>query len=215
VRRLIATLVVAVAMPALPAAQAGSATTACGPAGSRTLVDNASARLYTTHTGALGGCAFASGRAAVLAFAETFYRPPAMALSGTMAAMVINDPNADSPVIQAIDLGPSDYRLVLSRPRERVGSIRVRPDGTLAFISCPPGRYDPADPPISPGPGCRHAGPRLDTVYIAVAHRGLRRVARGHGIDPTSLRLSETTISWRQDGRRRRMAYRTGDERAS
>ncbi|WP_411278270.1 hypothetical protein [Gaiella sp.] len=207
-RPLIATLAAAVATFALAGQSAGAAA-ACRPSGSHTLVANADARLYTTRTGALGGCAIAQPQSIVLAFAETFYRPPVMALSGTMAAMVVNDPNFDFPYIRAIDLGPSDYQLQLRRPEEQIGSIRVRRDGTLAFISCPPGRYDSANPPVTPGPTCRHSGRWRDTVYIAVPHRGLRRIANSRQLDPASLQLSDTTISWRQSGHRRRILYRS------
>jgi hypothetical protein len=220
VRLLIATLAAVIASvalaagslgavpPALVAGSPGVAPPACPPAGGHTLLESAGARMYTTRDGGLGVCTIAEGRWAVLAFAETFYRPPVMALAGTMAAMVVNDPNDDYPFIQAIDLGPSGFRRVFNRPHERIGSLRVRPDGTLAFIACPPGHYDSADPPITPGPTCRHAGHWRDTVYLAARGRGVRRVAHGRRLAPASLQLSDTTISWRQDGRRRRMAYR-------
>lgn len=186
-------------------AHAGAAL--CRPSEARTLISNAYASLYTRR-GALYGCANGREEPVTLAFARTFYRPPVMALAGTMSAIVINDSANDFPYIQALDLGPSGYRVVLRRPEERIGSLRIRSDGALAFIACPPGSYDAADPPISPGTRCKRPSQTRNTVYVALPHRQLRRIVRAVQIDPASLRMSDTTLSWRQSGKRRRVLYR-------
>ena len=52
-------------------------------------------------------------------------------------------------------LRPRAEATPIGRPEERIGSIRVRPDGTVAWIACPLGPdADPDKLIISPKPEC-------------------------------------------------------------
>jgi hypothetical protein len=203
-------IVASVLLGAGLAAPAHSATLSCPPPGSRTLISHRDARLYTNR-GALQGCVTGADLLVPFGSQGTFYRPPVMALSGHFAAVVINDPNRDDPYqVTVIEMVRNGYVRGIRRPEERIGSLRVRPDGAVAFIACPPGRYDPTDPPITPGPTCMHAGRWRNTVVLALPHRAPRGLGRGRRLDPASLQMSNTTVSWLQDGHRRRVRYRTG-----
>ena len=84
--------------------------------------------------------------------------------------------------------GDSDYK---------VGSLRHRPNGAIAWIECPEtgSGYDVIT--ARRGPNCVRAG-SFDRVYKLDPRTRKRKVLdRGHDVDPSSLRLSGQTLSWR------------------
>ena len=97
----------------------------CPQPGSRTVRADSHAIIYRLPSGGLYGCAYGSGELRLLGFDATYYRPPVMALSGTMAAVVINNPAFDDyPSIKVVDLGPGGYAREV---RQSGGARRVDP----------------------------------------------------------------------------------------
>jgi len=114
-----------------------------------------------------------------------------MALSGTMAATVINDPNDDFPYIQALDLAPSPAA---------TGWCCIVRGSESDRSAC--GRTGPGVHGVSGGalrrgraaghtrPDVRRAGRWRDGVYLAVAASGPAARWRGaRELDPASLML--------------------------
>lgn len=140
--------------------------------------------------------------------------PPTMALSGRTAAFV-TDGLEDGLVVQSQRLqreGGFFYRVF--RPRERIGKLRVRRDGSMAWVSCPVIDEKPDETLNSPRPNCVRAGRRRNSVYLFTPGdrypmtAKTRRIGSGRRLDPRSLRMSATTISWVRKGKRRRVVYR-------
>jgi hypothetical protein len=79
----------------------------------------------------------------------------------------------------------------------KVGSLRHRRNGAIAWIACPETTTTESSLRARRGPNCVRAG-SFDRVYELDSGTRKRRVLdRGHDIDPSSLRLSGQTLSWR------------------
>ena len=136
-----------------------------------------------------------------------------MALSGEMTA-IVGDSDEAGIQIRTLALRPGAERTPIALPEERVGSIRVRPDGTVAWIACPLGPdADPDEIIISPKPECVRPRRARNRVVLFRPVRGfrderVRELSVASRIDPRSLRMSATTVSWTRDGRRVRYRYR-------
>lgn len=183
----------------------------CVPAGAPMLLSNSSAAIYRS-SGFIVGCA-ANGTRYNLDIADLAYKPPIMALSGEMTA-IVGDSDEAGILIKTLALRPGAEATPIGRPEERIGSIRVRPDGTVAWIACPLGPdADPDELIISPNPECvrpRRARNRVLLFRPAQGFRDerIRQLSAASRIDPASLRMNATTISWTRDGRRVRHRYR-------
>ena len=175
------------------------------------LLSNSSAAIYRS-SGFIAGCA-ANGTRYNLGIPDFAYKPPIMALSGEMTT-IVGDSDEEGIQIQTLALRPGAERTEIGRPEERVGSIRVRPDGTVAWIACPLGPdADPDKIIISPKPDCvrpRRARNRVLLFRPAKGFRDerVRQLTAASRIDPTSLRMSATTVLWTRSGHRVRYRYR-------
>jgi len=184
----------------------------CVPAGAPVLLSNSTAAIFRDELGFIVGCAANSTRYN-LGIAELAYKPPIMALSGEMTATV-HDSDEAGIQIRTLALRPGAEATPIGRPEERIGSIRVRPDGTVAWIACPLGPdADPDKLIISPKPECvrpRRARNRVLLFRPAQGFRDerIRQLSAASSIDPASLRMNATTVSWTRDGRRVRHRYR-------
>lgn len=103
--------------------------------------------------------------------------------------------------VNASPAGPPGRSLV------KVGSLRVKANGSVAWIACPERHRKRAIG--RRGPNCVRPG---DFNYVLADQGGSRRrpliLARGRGIDPDSLRLAGSTLSWNRNGRRVRAKLR-------
>lgn len=184
----------------------------CVPAGAPVLLSNSTAAIYLEQLGGIAGCA-ANGTRYNLGIAELAYKPPIMALSGEMTA-IVDDSDEAGIHIRTLALRPGAEATPIGRPEERIGSIRVRPDGTVAWIACPLGPdADPDKIIISPKPECvrpRRARNRVLLFRPAQGFRDerIRQLSAASRIDPASLRMNATTVSWTRNGRRVRHRYR-------
>jgi len=92
--------------------------------------------------------------------------------------------------------GPLSYRPV------KVGSLRARPNGDVAWIACPEFASD-TDIVGERGPTCVRPG-NTDRVYALDAQSGRRsRLDLSKRIDPGSLRREGSRVSWIRAGHRR------------
>lgn len=87
----------------------------------------------------------------------------------------------------------------------KVGSIRANRQLDLAWIECP--SHDKGGWP-DPKPDCVRAGGGRNVVAKRIKGSGTSnvRLDAGPGIDPSSLRLRGSTLTWRKNGRRRTAA---------
>jgi hypothetical protein len=223
----------AAALGGLAAAGAAPTTSACNPKGSKTLLSNREARVYTvpddpeyTRGYSIEACHYATGRATALddgAFSFAF-RPPGMRLEGSRLAygnQFDTDPNeGENQVwIDLIDLrrtnATGEAHLITARPAwygeqdhvVKVGSIRFGRDGSLAWITCPAsdaGFNAVGADNTDLRPNCVRPGDR-DSVLVAGPRRKdrTRRVAHGRNIHPGSLRREGRRVTWLQGGSRR------------
>lgn len=76
-----------------------------------------------------------------------------------------------------------------------VDSLVLKPDGAVAWVG-----VDFPAPPPSRGPSCGTEIEQTTEVRRDDSH-GLAVVASGNGIAPASLRLSGSTLSWRDEGK--------------
>jgi hypothetical protein len=184
----------------------------CVPAGARVLLSNSTAAIFHDELGFIAGCA-ANGTKYNLDIAALAYKPPIMALSGEMTA-IVSDTDEQGIQIRTLALRPGAERTPIALPQERVGSIRVRPDGTVAWIACPLGPdADPDKIIVSPKPECVRPRRARNRVVLFRPVRGfrderVRELSVASRIDPRSLRMSATTVSWTRGGRRVRYRYR-------
>lgn len=225
--KMVAVVLIALALAAIaPAAASSPATTSkCAPHGSRTLVQNAKARVYTVRDAGGAedrdyttyGCAFASGKRRSLDAPNDLtdaYSSPAIKLSGTTVGWATDfcGPNSCDTGVGASDLtkddpggdlggnpaGPKHHRAV------KVGSLAVKRDGALAWIACPRHNADSSTYGLgSRRPNCVHAGDRDWVMLLGATEPHAHVLDSGRGIDPSSLRRHGSMISWLHDGKRR------------
>lgn len=142
-----------------------------------------------------------------------FYRPPVMALSKSIAVTATNGPD-DGLTIRITQVTPSGFFYRLHRPRnEHLGGLRATGDGHVAWISCPLPNLPDRPYLISPQPNCVRAGRSNDKVFLFTParpghHEGFKRIGQGRHIDPRSIAMSNSIVSWCQNGRRARYVYR-------
>lgn len=220
-RRLSTALIAVAIMAAAPEATAGEslAQQPCQPPGSITVIETREARIYrrSTTNDNLVGCIRATGRTRSLnartpALTRIDFPPPAMDLVGTLMLEVRR--------FKDLDEGGGSYQLQVSDLRcstgsgcapgqtrgpyfvGGVGSAQLKANGSFAYISCPK----------PPGFGKLHrpcTDPRDRTsihkvyAYPDVDNGRRTLLARGRGIDPSSLRLKGDRLTWRDNGRSR------------
>ncbi len=201
--------------------EAGTRYARCGPADAKTIVANDRVRIYKVITPRdeskddVVACLEDSDvRRTLESPGDTFYvfRPPALQLRGTLVGSAIDfcPPEEDCLTsIQVRDLSrPSEPSALLNgsrgTPRRlfKVGSLRFRPNGSLAWIAC--SENDAQVFSASRQPNCVRPGRgRTWVVRKSVGMSKAEVLDTGRRIDPSSLRLSGSRLTWKKDGRRR------------
>jgi hypothetical protein len=177
----------------------------CGPAGATTLASGAQARVYSWHGGVFG-CAFGRGHSFRLGGSARSIRENSVtlvAVAGTDAAYSLEDFGVDTTrtnvMVRHLTDGAtlSDFPATAHNVVEGLQSVRsvaVKSDGAVAWI------------------GSTHSivGRRsLIEVHAANASSSTDRILdSGAGIDPTSLRLHGSTLSWKDGATTRRATLR-------
>jgi hypothetical protein len=210
----VASLVAAAAAGAFVVAPSGTraASGGCNPSGSKTILADRSARIYSLRDGdpargfALWGCAYSAGKQITLDAPDQIYAflPPALHLNRSVVGFGFDLCDGDCrTTVTAVDLttgadinaGPAS-----ASTRVKIGSLRVRSNGSVAWIACP--EHQRRDLTASRRPNCVRAG-SLDSVYRRrVGSRTRELLDRGRAIDPSSLSLTGTTLSWLHNGRK-------------
>jgi hypothetical protein len=181
---------------------ATAASTRCGPASARTLAGGSQARVYV-QTGTVLGCLSGSHRRPVILGATgsclRSSRVNAVAVGGRLAAVAITR--------CGVDTAPAQIRVIrLSDGHQLFSHAAVENPGPESFASV-------TALVLNASGGVAW----LVTAQSIATHRTLTEVVAGRGatarvldsggsIAPHSLRLSGTTVSWR-DGVRRRTAH--------
>jgi hypothetical protein len=199
--------------------EAGTRYASCGPADAKTLVANEQIRVYKVTTsrddaaGDVVACLEGSDvRRKLESPGDTYYafRPPALQLRGTLIASAIDfcDPNADCETSIAVeDLSRASESTGLlnsshGTPRRlvKVGSLRFRPNGSVAWIAC--SENDRQVFSASRQPNCVRPGrDRIWVMRKIVGSAKAEVLDTGRRIDPSSLRLSGQRLTWREAGR--------------
>jgi hypothetical protein len=149
-----------------------------------------------------------------------FYRRPVMALSKRIAVTATNGPD-DGLSIRITQVTPNGFFYRLHRPRnEHLGGLRATADGHVAWVSCPLPNVPDRPYLISPEPNCVRAGPANDKVFLFTPARpghpeGFKRIGQGHHLNPRSIHMSSSTVSWCQDRHRVRFIYRPATNKPS
>ena len=201
----------------------------CRPKGSITILQNRVGRvfadepvapsedrkLYTTYQ-----CAFDTGRVIEVddPFEDVFaYRPPAMDLAGRLLAYAIDSNSIDGPsntsiIVRDLSQGPRFDDTVLdvsaktseTQLAPKIGSLVANPGGGVAWISCPQApRVDGTR-----GPTCLRPGHPDHVFKVDSGTKRRRLLSSGSDIDPGSLRLRGSRLTWRQGGRTRSATLR-------
>src|SRR3954454_19357083 len=150
-RLILPVLAASVVAPAVTA-EAGKHPTSCGSPESRTLHENKQVRVYEHH-GALEACRFRTGFRVKLALPrqaeEHWYQKPALKLAGTIVGYAVTgptDPNEGENIntIERFDMrGVSEpgfvnyHSLPAGRGTPKIGSLVLRSNGAVAWITCP------------------------------------------------------------------------------
>ena len=170
------------------AATAPASTASCGPANGRTLASSSQARVYAGRKGVVYGCAgrrqFRLGRR----------QPPCypcvgrVVVAGKIAAYVLGYPGYDSNFCEVVVRRLADgkrlatYNATRMGPFSSVPSLVARPDGHVAWIAVGGG--------------------------IPEVHRDRTILDSGGTIQPHSLRLHGTLLTWRHGSKTRHARMR-------
>ena len=218
-RLLLVTLTLLIAATATSASPAATSTRRCA-VGTTTISDNGVVRVYKSPTRysarrfEVDACSYGNGNWTPLDLpASDIYAflGPALALRGSVVGYAEEecDPNGDfacASGVRAADVsadddlnagfaGPKHHRLV------KVGSLRVKGSGSLAWIACPErARYRAWG---HRRPNCVAAGDHDYVMILSTVDHKEKVIDRGRRIDPGSLRLAGSHLSWVHGPRRR------------
>lgn len=199
---------------------AGEGRPRCEPRNAKVLLSNAQVTVYGYGSRAepelqvaLRACTADGFDTSLGTSSGDYYRPPVMALSDRTVAFVTD--GFLGLEISAIQVDRDGFRYTVPRPRERIGALRVRPDGRMAWVSCPLPAAQDDELVTSPRPNCVRAERSQNRVHLSSARGFLpaRRIGRGRQLDPRSLRMSSRLVSWCQNGRRRHFTFRASANR--
>jgi hypothetical protein len=134
---------------------------------------------------------------------DVAFSRPAVAVAGATVAYGASVNGADggsSTYVRVLDATQDSSPVREIETELKVGSVVVRERGAVAWISCEVRFAD--SPPTSRAPECVGPG-ALDRVYRASARGRPRVLDKGRDIDPDTLRLRGTRLSWRSGGQTR------------
>lgn len=182
------------------------------------LVSNSKGRVYRSkRTRRVFACLLSTGRRTLLDQPPdtVVYPPPAIDLTGYYVGYAIegtDDPEGEEDTIMQVrDLRTSDTpaffgdAYATSRTDfydAKVGSVRIRPNGSMAWIACRT-RDNIPEEWGDPRPSCVRAGANDEVRIMSAGESRPRTLQIGHAIDPRSLRLRDGRISWTSRGRTR------------
>jgi hypothetical protein len=165
------------------------------------------------HRRSLYACVY--GRRGSRKLADSFFPRPAVDIAGTLVgfAFFSPEPDLERVVLEVADLTKPESagRFVLDLGEDKVGSLRLKSDGAVAWIQCPV--LDNHSVTGSPRPNCLGAGRSVNTVYKLDAGSDRSEgdvMALDHGkqVDPGSLQLHGSTLTWVKKGERRSATLR-------
>jgi hypothetical protein len=173
----------------------------CFPARTKTVFQTSRVRVYYSAAQRPFGCLLARGlRVALDRFVDPYYAPGdarlgQLRLAGETLGYTWIDPGIPAVYVHAVNLR---YGLTLRR-------VQITPVAILE-----PSAVSVPSLAVRGGSGALAWVQRLEgetSVWVA-DRRGTRRLDAGAGIQPTSLRLRGTTLTWRSGGARRRATLR-------
>jgi len=175
----------------------------------RILASNRSAIVFTLRgSGALTACRRGGEEIVLASQAEgVVWQPlPALDLTGSLVGWA--ESTTQGMAIKTEDPGRFAGRrsrgIFFDASQFRVGSLEVHRTAGVAWIQCPASMRKPG-PVRSPSPNCVRPGRSVNRVYKAEAgSRTPVLLDRGRSIDPRSLTLRGSTLTWRKGGRLRR-----------
>lgn len=204
-----------------PAGEADARQATCGPNNAKTIVANDRIRVYKEaaprgEDGDIEACLEGTQVRRVLeSQLDTTYtfRPPAMQLRGSMIGLATDFCDQETgceTYVNVLDLSktftekPTSINGSQGEPRRlvKVGSLRFRPNGSMAWIACT--ENDPQVFSASRQPNCVRPGRgRKWVMRKRVGSSKAEVLDSGRQIDPSSLRLAGSRLTWKKDGRRR------------
>jgi hypothetical protein len=209
--RLLTTL--AVGACSLIGVAGGSASAAppqrCSEGGNRILFSYGDLAIIKSDDGSLLTCTPDLAQYGALAFPHVWFPVPGVDLNQTTVGYTRLDD--DGLVINSLKVGENrnEFWYFQGVPYRRVGSLRVWPEGQVAWITCGPAMdVTELEFPlrVDPRPNCVRPGPSMKRVFLFTptsTSKRVRQLARSRGIDPRSLRRSGQMFTWRDRGHRR------------
>jgi hypothetical protein len=187
---------------ALPSYRQERPAGACRPRGTRVVRSSQESTVFR-RPASIYGCLFGRG-APVHLTSDNIFPRRTIALAGPLVAYgadYTEDRNfyTDLKVTDLRDEGSGINRTVSLETTRRgeLAATRLRADGAVAWISCP--RKRSAYGRLSRA--CARSGGRLKHVWALDAHADERRLLdSGRRIEPRSLRLRGTRLTWRRAG---------------
>jgi hypothetical protein len=192
----------------------------CSPARTRVLVENHVALVfrYTTADEQTVACVRSTKEQIPLDSPIDRYEafgPPAIDLAGPVLGYAIEqcDERNCRTLVKVDDLRGDKrddavgtvVRASSKRRRVKVGSLRVRRNGGVAWTTCPDRS---AAGQATQRPNCTGPGDAVRVVKLNAGARTPRELDHGRSIDPSSLRLSHGRVSWLDAGVRRHARLR-------
>jgi hypothetical protein len=195
-------------------ADAVAGTTGCAPRGARIIARTPKVEVYGARSSPQRlACSTATGEVFPLDNPSgNVYAFPSVAARGDLVAYAVNEPS-DTDIVTTIRVASADRfespdtREVLTRfefagatTETKVGRVVLSRRGGVAWTTCP---ASPSSVRATLHPTCLRAGARVRVWRWLAGERRPRAIARGNAIDPQSLRLSGSRLSWTERGRRR------------
>jgi hypothetical protein len=159
--------------------------------------------------GALAGCLFRTRRVVGLAYrseGEYFFPRPALAMAGPLVAYASVDENQSGPLGALVivrDLRHPTFPFESFPFDGKVGSIVTKTNGAVAWIQCLLDPHAPFHGYGNPRPECVKSGGN-DTVFkhdrTTPGASATRVLDSDRGVDPRSLELHGSRLTWRDGG---------------
>jgi hypothetical protein len=189
----------------------------CGPRASVTEAFGRLGRAYRAggHSD-LRACLYGHRSSRSLIDSDWFPRP-AIQVSSTLVGFAAVIGEADEPGTTSIEIEDlakpqgSARILEFGLGSYKIGSLRLKSDASVAWIQCPVLNNQVENG--SPQPNCVSPGHSVNAVYKRDKATNLNSAQadlldQGKGIDPRSLRLRGSTLSWIDNGARRTATLR-------